>query len=109
MSESIKRFRVDFDYGRYFFDPKPDGDWVRHADHLAALEQLTKQLDQEAIERARVANLLHAANNEIMALRGERDALKQRLDSAMRWPVAKLPTQCPKCGPSCKCDPAWNE
>lgn len=35
----MKRYRVDFGYGRYFFDEREDGDWVRFEDHEARVRQ----------------------------------------------------------------------
>ena len=77
----MKRYRIDFSYGRYFFDERPDGDWVRFKDHEeiirrqaaaaisgmnAATEISTRQLklarqvhaesSPEALESERAAN-----------------------------------------------------
>lgn len=52
---------------------------------IADLQRVRQQL----ADADQLGKRLHAANNEIMALRGERNALKKRLDSATRWPVAE--------------------
>lgn len=36
----MKQYRVDFSYGRYFFDERDDGDWVRFEDHEAEIRRL---------------------------------------------------------------------
>lgn len=35
----MKRYRVDFSYGRYFFEERPDGDWVKYEDHEAIIRR----------------------------------------------------------------------
>jgi hypothetical protein len=35
---TIERYRVDFGYGRYFFEKNPEGDWVKFADAAAEIE-----------------------------------------------------------------------
>jgi len=36
----VKRYRVDFGYGRYYFEERADGDWIRFTDHEAEIERL---------------------------------------------------------------------
>ena len=40
----MKRYRVDFGYGRYYFEERDDGDWMRYADHQVELERLRAAL-----------------------------------------------------------------
>jgi hypothetical protein len=40
------------------------------------------------------------------ALRREFEQWRDKTAAAVAY---ELPTQCSKCGPSCQCDPAWNE
>jgi len=62
---------------------------------LEEINEIKRTREQErdyadvCYQNEQLGKRLHAAANEIMALRGERDALKQRLDSATRWPVAE--------------------
>lgn len=47
----MKRFRIDFSYGRYFFDERADGDWVSFDDHAAEVHELHDRLTQVMLER----------------------------------------------------------
>jgi hypothetical protein len=68
MSEPIKRYKVDFGYGRYFFDPSEDGDWVTWQGHLDDTSQL-----REALLKC---------DQEVAELQAERDAFKKAIISA---------------------------
>ena len=35
----MKRYRVDFGYGRYYFEERADGDWMRFEDHEAIIRR----------------------------------------------------------------------
>lgn len=50
----MKRFKIDFGYGRYFFDEKPEGDWVKYEDAQAELQQLRAILTQAPIAKITV-------------------------------------------------------
>lgn len=36
----MQRYRVDFGYGRYYFEPHDTGDWMHFVDHEAAVLRL---------------------------------------------------------------------
>jgi hypothetical protein len=88
-----------FNWGDWGMKHSESGFYMNYADHLAALAESEKlaalRLEEiNEIKRTReqereyadvcyaneqLGKQLHAANNEIMALRGERDALKKAL------------------------------
>ncbi len=65
----MKRYRVDFSYGRYFFAPADDGDWV----HFEDIEQL--QRDYEATRALNVR------------LQGEVDSLRAAVPDGYAMPA----------------------
>ena len=92
MSESIERF--DWcDWGMKYSEV---GFYMHFADYITDTAFLNQDIERHVEEKQtlaenlrKVGEQLHAANNEIMALRGERDALKAQLKSATRWPITK--------------------
>jgi len=67
----MKRYKVDFSYGRYYFKESPDGDWMQHRD----AEFLVKQALDVGAELIQ----------QVMALKAECEKLKAQ--------------PCPRCGP----------
>jgi hypothetical protein len=47
----VKRYRVDFSYGRYFFNERDDGDWISFEDSAAEIHRLNNQLTAAHLER----------------------------------------------------------
>lgn len=85
MSE-IKRYAEVFGSDITEIKAHANGLYVLHADHLAVLavehaktQDLGARLNKEAIERLGIANLLHDANNELMASRARIEELEEEL------------------------------
>lgn len=73
----MKRYRVDFGYGRYFFDEREDGDWVRFEDHEARVRQ-ELSLAEEGL--ANYAQEIARLRNDLTACQLERDGMKTALE-----------------------------
>lgn len=67
--QAMKRYRIDFSYGRYFFDERADGDWVRFDDHAEEVHRLNNALTAAYLERDGLKRLLEAEQQASAALR----------------------------------------
>jgi hypothetical protein len=57
----VKRYRVDFSYGRYYFEEREDGDWVRFEDHSTEIERLKAHMRKVAGGLNNRGDPIHAA------------------------------------------------
>lgn len=48
---SLQRYRVDFGYGRYYFEPNAAGDWVKYDDVAKLIRALTNAVRNVTVER----------------------------------------------------------
>lgn len=119
----MKRYRVDFGYGRYYFEPNAQGEWVRFEDHeaiiqrqasaalagmnaataissrqLALSRQARAESSPDALESERQANAkltdeIERLRNDLTACQLERDGMRAALEKIVKHRLRGRKTQ----------------
>lgn len=67
--QAVNRYRVDFGYGRYYFEPNETGDWVTYEDHETENERLRAFAETRSAETREIRVERHVLQNQNERLR----------------------------------------
>lgn len=77
----MKRYRIDFSYGRYYFEERDDGDWVKQAETQAAIDEWKNLAHKREYTISQLRNDLTACQLDCDALKALNLRLYLRYDS----------------------------